>query len=174
LKPRLDGELLQTRHRASRPRSTSDTWCTRSRRCAATRIHQRHRYHRAVGSGPGDAGHSAGQKTLRVRTIPDRSRQRGGHVRPHIHHIDHDRIVLDAGATWRDVLTVALPQGLTPPVLPEYLDLSVGGTIAAGGTAAPAGATAPSATTCSHSRSPRATDASSTALTRAGSGSARH
>lgn len=53
--------------------------------------------------------------------------------RTHIHHLDQDRIALDAGATWRDVLTATLPRGSTPPVLPEYLDLSVGGTIAAGG-----------------------------------------
>jgi cytokinin dehydrogenase len=44
-----------------------------------------------------------------------------------------DRVVVDAGATWSDVLAATLPPGLTPPVLPEYLELSVGGTLAAGG-----------------------------------------
>src|SRR5262245_9685716 len=44
-----------------------------------------------------------------------------------------DRIVVDAGATWKSVLDATLAQGLTPPVLTNYLGLSVGGTIAVGG-----------------------------------------
>ncbi|GIF72090.1 FAD-binding protein [Asanoa siamensis] len=40
---------------------------------------------------------------------------------------------VEAGARWRDVVAVTLPLGLAPPVLPDYLDLTVGGTIAAGG-----------------------------------------
>lgn len=42
-------------------------------------------------------------------------------------------IVVDAGIQWRDVLAATLPLGLTPPVLPDYLGLSVGGTLAVGG-----------------------------------------
>lgn len=49
-----------------------------------------------------------------------------------IHDVGRDRIVVGAGATWRDVLAAALREGLTPPVLAEYLDLSIGGTIAVG------------------------------------------
>jgi FAD/FMN-containing dehydrogenase len=49
-----------------------------------------------------------------------------GDVRP-------DRVVVDAGATWQSVLDATLPQGLTPPVLTNYLGLSVGGTLAVGG-----------------------------------------
>ena len=45
-------------------------------------------------------------------------------------------VVAGAGATWSDVLAVTLPRGLTPPVLPGYLDLSVGGTVAVGGVGA--------------------------------------
>jgi FAD/FMN-containing dehydrogenase len=44
-----------------------------------------------------------------------------------------DRIVVDAGATWREVLAATLPHGLAPPVLTDYLDLSVGGTLVVGG-----------------------------------------
>jgi len=44
-----------------------------------------------------------------------------------------DRIVVEAGATWRDVLDATLPIGARPPVLPDYLDLTVGGTLSAGG-----------------------------------------
>jgi FAD/FMN-containing dehydrogenase len=43
------------------------------------------------------------------------------------------RIVVGAGATWRSVLDAALAHGLTPPVLTNYLGLSVGGTITVGG-----------------------------------------
>jgi hypothetical protein len=41
--------------------------------------------------------------------------------------------VAGAGATWREVLAATLPLGLTPPVLTDHLDLTVGGTISAGG-----------------------------------------
>ena len=44
-----------------------------------------------------------------------------------------DRVVVEAGATWQNVLDATLPQGLTPPVLTNYLGLSVGGTLAVGG-----------------------------------------
>jgi FAD/FMN-containing dehydrogenase len=44
-----------------------------------------------------------------------------------------DRVTVDAGATWSDVLTATLPHGVAPPVVPEYLGLSVGGTLAVGG-----------------------------------------
>lgn len=50
-----------------------------------------------------------------------------------IHDLGADRVVVDAGATWRSVLEAALPRGLTPPVLTNYLDLSVGGTLSVGG-----------------------------------------
>jgi len=50
-----------------------------------------------------------------------------------IHHVHSDRAVVDAGATWSAVLDTTLAHGLTPPVLPNYLDLSVGGTLAVGG-----------------------------------------
>ena len=50
-----------------------------------------------------------------------------------IHSVDADRVIVDAGATWRDVLAATLPQRLTPPVLANYLDLSVGGTLVIGG-----------------------------------------
>jgi cytokinin dehydrogenase len=47
--------------------------------------------------------------------------------------VQTDRIVVEAGATWESVLNAALRQGLTPPVLTNYLGLSVGGTLAVGG-----------------------------------------
>ncbi|WP_246798443.1 FAD-binding protein [Rhizobium leguminosarum] len=50
-----------------------------------------------------------------------------------IHDVQPDRISVDAGATWSAVLDAALSHGLTPPVLTNYLELSVGGTLAVGG-----------------------------------------
>jgi len=49
-----------------------------------------------------------------------------GEIRP-------DRVVVEAGATWGAVLDATLAHGLTPPVLTNYLGLSIGGTIAIGG-----------------------------------------
>jgi FAD/FMN-containing dehydrogenase len=50
-----------------------------------------------------------------------------------VHEIEGDRLTVEAGATWRQVLAATLARGLTPPVLTNYLDLSVGGTLAVGG-----------------------------------------
>jgi cytokinin dehydrogenase len=50
-----------------------------------------------------------------------------------IHRIEPDRVVVDAGATWHAVLEATLAKGLVPPVLTNYLGLSVGGTLAIGG-----------------------------------------
>jgi cytokinin dehydrogenase len=47
--------------------------------------------------------------------------------------VDSDRVVAEAGAKWSEVLAVTLPRGLTPPVLTDYLELTVGGTLAVGG-----------------------------------------
>lgn len=47
--------------------------------------------------------------------------------------IGPDRITVAAGATWADVLDAAMARDLTPPVLTNYLGLTVGGTIAIGG-----------------------------------------
>ncbi|ONI85324.1 hypothetical protein ALI144C_13560 [Actinosynnema sp. ALI-1.44] len=50
-----------------------------------------------------------------------------------VHEIGADRIVVGAGARWSRVLAETLPRGLTPPVLTDYLELSVGGTLSVGG-----------------------------------------
>jgi len=41
--------------------------------------------------------------------------------------------VVEAGATWRAVVDASVPLGLSPPTMPDYLDLSVGGTLTGGG-----------------------------------------
>ena len=50
-----------------------------------------------------------------------------------VHHVGSDRAVVDAGAVWSAVLTAALDEGKAPPVLTDYLELSVGGTLTVGG-----------------------------------------
>jgi cytokinin dehydrogenase len=42
-------------------------------------------------------------------------------------------VEVEAGARWSEVLAATLPRGLTPPVLTDYLELSVGGTLSVGG-----------------------------------------
>ena len=43
------------------------------------------------------------------------------------------RASVGAGTTWRAVVERTMAAGFTPPVLPDYLDLTVGGTLSAGG-----------------------------------------
>lgn len=47
--------------------------------------------------------------------------------------VDADQAIVEAGARWSAVLSATLPLGLTPPVLNDYLELSVGGTLSVGG-----------------------------------------
>lgn len=50
-----------------------------------------------------------------------------------VHTGSGNELVVDAGARWQHVLGASLPRGLTPPVLTDYLELTVGGTLAVGG-----------------------------------------
>jgi cytokinin dehydrogenase len=50
-----------------------------------------------------------------------------------IHSIGPLGAVVDAGVRWLDLLTAAAAQGYTPPVLTDYLELSVGGVLQVGG-----------------------------------------
>ncbi|RYU62527.1 FAD-binding protein [Methylolobus aquaticus] len=50
-----------------------------------------------------------------------------------IHEIEDDRVTVDAGVTWNALLAATLARDLTPPVLTDYLDLSIGGTLSVGG-----------------------------------------
>lgn len=50
-----------------------------------------------------------------------------------VHQVSEHRVVVHAGATWREVLEATLSCGRVPPVLTDYLDLTVGGTLSAAG-----------------------------------------
>jgi cytokinin dehydrogenase len=43
------------------------------------------------------------------------------------------RVLADAGCSWATVLEHTLKRGATPPVIPDYIELSVGGTLSIGG-----------------------------------------
>lgn len=77
---------------------------------------------------PRGRGHSVfGRSQVSDGIVIDMTRLRA------VHSIRNDRVVVDAGATWNDVLASTLPRGLAPPALTDYLHLSIGGTLAVGG-----------------------------------------
>ncbi|MEV5413040.1 FAD-binding protein [Thermopolyspora sp. NPDC052614] len=47
--------------------------------------------------------------------------------------ITGDTATVQAGALWSDLLRATLAQNLTPPVLTDYIELSIGGTLSVGG-----------------------------------------
>lgn len=50
-----------------------------------------------------------------------------------IHSVSADRAVVDAGVRWIDLLEASLAEGRTPPILTDYIGLSIGGTLSVGG-----------------------------------------
>jgi cytokinin dehydrogenase len=86
---------------------------------------------RGLAIAPRGASHSVyGRSQARDGIVIEMSRLRT------VQKVVRDYVVVDAGATWSQVLAATLPQGLTPPVLTDYLELSVGGTLIAGGVSA--------------------------------------
>ena len=50
-----------------------------------------------------------------------------------VHEINPTNALVDAGTRWLDLLAQTIPQGLTPPTLVDFLELSVGGVLSVGG-----------------------------------------
>jgi len=50
-----------------------------------------------------------------------------------IHEINATNALVDGGTRWLDLLAQTIPQGLTPPTLVDFLELTVGGTVSLGG-----------------------------------------
>lgn len=72
-------------------------------------------------------GHSTnGQAQVARGLILDMARLRGIEI-------DGEHVKVQAGALWSELLHATLPRGLAPPVLTDYLELSIGGTLSAGG-----------------------------------------
>ncbi|MDO8145897.1 MULTISPECIES: FAD-binding oxidoreductase [unclassified Isoptericola] len=77
---------------------------------------------------PRGRGHSVdGQTVLDDSALVDLSGLR------RVREVTDDAVTVDAGATWRDVLRATLPRRRAPAVVPDYLDLTVGGTLSMGG-----------------------------------------
>lgn len=80
---------------------------------------------RIVGRGQGHT--TFGQSQVRAGLVVDTSTLQV------IHEISGDRVSVGAGIRWEPLLRATLERGLTPPVLTDYLGLSVGGTLSVGG-----------------------------------------
>ncbi len=50
-----------------------------------------------------------------------------------VHEINPTNALVDGGTRWLDLLLQTIPQGLTPPILVDFLELSIGGTLSLGG-----------------------------------------
>lgn len=50
-----------------------------------------------------------------------------------VHEINSTNALVDGGTRWLDLLTQTIPQGLTPPTLVDFLELTVGGNLSVGG-----------------------------------------
>lgn len=50
-----------------------------------------------------------------------------------VHEINPTNALVDGGTRWLDLLQQTVPQGLTPPTLVDFLELSIGGTLSLGG-----------------------------------------
>jgi FAD/FMN-containing dehydrogenase len=50
-----------------------------------------------------------------------------------IHEVNPTNALVDGGTRWLDLLAQTIPQGLTPPTLVDFLELTVGGTLSLGG-----------------------------------------
>ncbi|WP_242887460.1 FAD-binding protein [Actinomadura litoris] len=76
---------------------------------------------------PRGAGHSTYGQSLTGGVCLDMRGLAG------VREVGPDRAVVGAGTTWREVLDATLPLGLAPPVLTDFLDVTVGGTLSSGG-----------------------------------------
>jgi FAD/FMN-containing dehydrogenase len=50
-----------------------------------------------------------------------------------VHEINQTDALVDGGTRWLDLLLQTIPQGLTPPTLVDFLELTIGGTLSLGG-----------------------------------------
>lgn len=50
-----------------------------------------------------------------------------------VHEINSSNALVDGGTRWLDLVAQTIPHGLTPPILVDFLELTVGGTLSLGG-----------------------------------------
>lgn len=85
------------------------------------------RSHKLKVAARGQAHSTYGQPLLEAGIVIDMS------TLDTVHSIDAEWAEVDAGVLWSQLLLASLQRQLTPPVLTDYIDLSVGGTLAVGG-----------------------------------------
>lgn len=73
-------------------------------------------------------GHSTqGQSQVEAGVVVDMS------TLATVHEVNPTNALVDGGTRWLDVVTQTIPHGLTPPMLVDFLELTVGGTVSLGG-----------------------------------------
>ncbi|KPL81301.1 FAD-binding protein [Herpetosiphon geysericola] len=78
-------------------------------------------------SGRGQGHSTYGQPQIQGGVVIDMS------TLATVHEIGRDYVIADAGLKWHQLLDATLAQGLTPPVMTDYIELSIGGTLSVGG-----------------------------------------
>ncbi|GEL73388.1 FAD-binding protein [Myxococcus virescens] len=81
----------------------------------------------AAARGLGESHSTFGQSQVAAGIVIDMS------TLSTIHEIGEDSAWVDAGVRWHELLQASLPHGKSPPVLTDYIELSIGGTLSAGG-----------------------------------------
>lgn len=81
----------------------------------------------AAARGLGESHSSFGQSQVAAGIVVDMS------TLSTIHELGEDSAWVDAGVRWHELLQASLPLGKSPPVLTDYIELSIGGTLSAGG-----------------------------------------
>lgn len=81
----------------------------------------------AAARGIGESHSTYGQAQVEAGIVIDMS------ALNEIHEVNCNNALVDAGVRWNELLAVTVPLGKSPPVLTDYIDLSVGGTLSVGG-----------------------------------------
>ncbi|QSQ27069.1 FAD-binding protein [Pyxidicoccus parkwayensis] len=81
----------------------------------------------AAARGLGESHSTFGQSQVQAGIVIDMS------ALSTIHEVREDSAWVDAGVRWHELLAATLPSGKSPPVLTDYIELSIGGTLSAGG-----------------------------------------
>lgn len=136
--PPLDGELLMDT--ASRTAAAEDFGHILHRTpwavlvpgsvkdiVAMVRFARRQGLRIAAARGLGESHSTFGQSQVAAGIVIDMS------TLSTIHELREDSAWVDAGVRWHELLQASLPHGKSPPVLTDYIELSIGGTLSAGG-----------------------------------------
>lgn len=87
----------------------------------------RHGIKVAAARGIGESHATQGQAQVQAGVVIDMS------ALAEIHEVDCHEAHVDAGVRWSELLAATLPLGKSPPVLNDFIELSVGGTLSVGG-----------------------------------------